>query len=59
MVSQTDENKSKSAQWYQGIDVGMLWLAFNDLGVFTLMEEGYQTFQAFWFFRTKQQSKLS
>lgn len=47
MVSQTGENKSKSAQWYQGIDVGMLWLAFNDLGVSTLMEEGYQTFKAF------------
>ena len=47
MVSQTDENKSKSAQWYRRMDVCMLWLAFNDLGVFTLMEEGYQVFKAF------------
>lgn len=39
MISQTDENKSKSAQWYQEIDVDMLCQAFNDLGVFTLMKD--------------------
>lgn len=51
MVSQTDENKSKSTQWYQGIDVGMLWLAFSDLGVFTVNGRGMPDFQSFLIFQ--------
>lgn len=47
MISQIDENKSKSAQWYHGIDVDMLCQALIDLGVFTVMKEQYQIFKAF------------
>lgn len=51
MVSQTDENKSKSAQWYQGIDVGMSgWLSMT-FGVSTLMGRGIPDFQSFLIFQ--------